>query len=113
MSKRRTNHREIFRYFRVAAVRTLRHTCHGHDWQPGRRLEPPRRVEGVHCGASTEIPVYSFGMNGAPLSQYLAYAEHARDMYRPDALVIPIIENDFGESFRQFQAGRNYLSFCV
>ena len=67
-------------------------TCHG---RLAGRLEPKTRV-------------YSFGMNGAPLSQYLAYAEHARDMYRPDALVIPIIENDFGESFRQFQAGRNY-----
>ena len=48
-----------------------------------------------------EIRVYSFGMNAAPLSQYLAYAEHASETYQPAALVIPIIENDFDESYRQ------------
>ena len=47
--------------------------------------------------------IYSFGMNGAPLSQYLAYAEYARDKYGPAALVIPIIENDFDESLRQYK----------
>ena len=67
-------------------------TCHG-------RLAG--RLEG-------ETRVYSFGMNGAPLSQYLAYSEHTRDTYRPDALVIPIIDNDFDESFRQYQPTRNH-----
>ena len=61
-------------------------TCHG---RLTRSLEEKTRV-------------YSFGMNGAPLSQYLAYVEHARDSHWPDALVIPIIENDFDQSFREF-----------
>ena len=70
-------------------------TCHG---RLARRLEE-------------EIRVYSFAINGAPLSQYLAYAEHARDTYRPDALVIPIIGNDFAESFRPYQAARNHAIY--
>ena len=60
-----------------------------------------------------EIRVYSFGMNAAPLSQYLAYAEHAGETYRPAALVIPIIENDFDESYRQFlPTSRHHVFFA-
>ena len=60
-----------------------------------------------------EIRVYSFGMNVAPLSQYLAYAEHARDTYRPAAMVIPIIENDFDQSFREFlPTNRHHVFFA-
>ena len=70
-------------------------TCHG-------RLAS--RLEGTIRG-------YSFGMSGAPLSQYLAYAEHARDKYGPAALVIPVIENDFDESFRQYNRSRHHAVF--
>ena len=63
-----------------------RDTCHG----------------GLSIKLDGQIRVYSFGHNVAPLSQYLAYAEHVRDTYRPAALVIPIIENDFDQSFRRF-----------
>ncbi len=74
-----------------------RGTCHG---RLAGRLE-------------AEIRVYSFGMNVAPLSQYLAYAEHARDTYRPDAMVIPIIENDFDQSFRGFlPTNRHHVFFA-
>ena len=56
--------------------------------------------------------VYSFGYDGAPLSQYLAYAEYVRDTYRPDALAIPIIENDFDESLaRLLKPGRDTFFF--
>ena len=65
-------------------------------------------------GLGNEIRVYSFGMNMAPLSQYLAYAEHARDTYRPAALVIPIIENDFDESLRWIMTpSRHSLFFTL
>ena len=67
-------------------------TCHG-------------RLAGRLVG---QTRTYSFAMNGAPLSQYLAYSEHARDTYRPAALVIPIIENDFDYSLRQYQQPRNH-----
>ena len=70
-------------------------TCHG-------RLA--QRLEG-------EMRVYSFGMNGAQLGQYLAYAEYVRHTYGPSALVIPIIENDFDRSLRRYQRARRQPVF--
>ena len=46
--------------------------------------------------------VYSFGMSGAPLSQYLAFARHARDTYRPGGLVVVVIDNDYDESLIEY-----------
>jgi hypothetical protein len=43
--------------------------------------------------------VYSFGISGAPLSQYLKFAEYARDVFHSTALVIVIVGNDFDESY--------------
>ena len=74
-----------------------RDTCHG---RLARRLDDAIRV-------------YSFGINGAPLSQYLAYAEHARDSYRPVALVIPIIENDFDQSLRWMTRSSRHALFFL
>ena len=73
------------------------HSCHG-------RLSI--RLDG-------QIRVYSFGHNAAPLSQHLGYAEHIRDTYRPAALVIPIIENDFDQSFRHIiKSTRHHMFFA-
>lgn len=41
---------------------------------------------------------YSFAQSGAPLSQYVAYARHACETYRPERLVVTIVGNDFDES---------------
>jgi hypothetical protein len=41
---------------------------------------------------------YSFAQSGAPLSQYIAYARHACDLYRPERLVFVVVGNDFDES---------------
>jgi hypothetical protein len=41
---------------------------------------------------------YAFAQSGAPLSQYVAYAAHACETYRPERLVISIVGNDFDES---------------
>ena len=48
--------------------------------------------------------VYSMGISGAPLSQYLAFAEYARRTFRPDALAIVVIGNDFDESLLRYKA---------
>lgn len=47
--------------------------------------------------------VYSFGMSGSPLSQYLAFAALARDEYAPDAFAFVIIGNDFDEALFRFK----------
>lgn len=49
-----------------------------------------------HLGDAARV--YTFGLSGAPLSQYLAYAEFARDSFRPDTFVFLIVGNDFDKS---------------
>ena len=50
--------------------------------------------------------VYSFGISGAPLSQYIAWAKHARQNYQPSTFLFNIVSNDFDESFRPYNKGR-------
>ena len=65
----------------------FRETCHG-------RLAT--RLGGT-------VRVYSFGASGAPLSQYLGYAEYARDTFRPKGLAIVVVGNDYDESLRKYE----------
>jgi len=58
-----------------------------------------------------EARVYSFAIMGSPLSQYLAIAEYVRDTYRPDAMVVVIIGNDFDESFLVYKTVPGYHYF--
>jgi hypothetical protein len=41
---------------------------------------------------------YAFAQSGVPLSQYVAYARHACEVYRPERLVVTVVGNDFDES---------------
>ena len=41
---------------------------------------------------------YAFAQSGSPLSQYVAYARHACETYRPQRLVFTVVGNDFDES---------------
>ncbi|KWT91986.1 SGNH/GDSL hydrolase family protein [Candidatus Magnetominusculus xianensis] len=45
-----------------------------------------------------QYEVYSFGINGAPLSQYLQTARYVNRRFNPDILVFNIVHNDFDES---------------
>lgn len=55
--------------------------------------------------------VYSFGVSGAPLSQYLAEANFARTRFRPDGLVVVVVGNDFDDSLDDFNStpGNHYF----
>lgn len=58
--------------------------------------------------------IYGFGMSGAPLSQYLVWAEHAAKRYKPATLCLLIIANDFDESVLKYKlakGGRLYGGF--
>lgn len=48
--------------------------------------------------ATEEYDVYSFGISGAPLSQYLHMTRYVNRAFDPDVLVINLILNDFAES---------------
>jgi hypothetical protein len=41
---------------------------------------------------------YVFAQSGSPLSQYVAYAEHACTVYRPERMIVTVVGNDFDES---------------
>ena len=49
--------------------------------------------------------VYSFGMSGAQLAQYLAMSEYVRNEFQPQGMVIVIIGNDFDESLIKVRPG--------
>ncbi len=55
--------------------------------------------------------VYSFGISGAQLPQYLAYAEFAWKEFHPRAMVFLIIGNDFDESVSAYKDAGGYHVF--
>jgi len=54
--------------------------------------------------------IYRFGIDGAPLSQYLYMARNEALQFKPDIMVVQLIHNDFDESYR-FLYGRYSSSF--
>lgn len=55
-----------------------------------------------------EFRVYSFAASGAPMSQYLIWAQHAVRDYGARALVINIVLNDFDESYLAYRTSPVY-----
>lgn len=55
--------------------------------------------------------VYSIGLSGAPLSQYLVFADFARTTFRPNAMAFVIIENDFDESLLKYKSDPRFHYF--
>jgi len=48
--------------------------------------------------------VYSIGLSGAALSQYLVFAEFSRAEFRPNAMAFVIVGNDFDESLLKYKS---------
>lgn len=55
--------------------------------------------------------VYSFGVSGAPLSQYLAMARFVRDTFKPERIYIVIVGNDFDESLMKYKTSPGFHYF--
>jgi SGNH hydrolase-like domain, acetyltransferase AlgX len=60
-------------------------------------------AELLHAGLHGGGRVYSFGISGAPLSTYLAYADWARLNFRPSAMAVVVVANDFDESLLKYK----------
>ncbi|MDX2289930.1 MAG: SGNH/GDSL hydrolase family protein [Hyphomicrobiaceae bacterium] len=60
----------------------------------------PEIIERQLNAAGQPTEVYRFGMDGAPLSQYLHMLRREVVRFRPDVVVVPLIHNDFDESYR-------------
>ena len=52
----------------------------------------------LHKIAGGRARVYSFGLSGGALPQYLEYAKYAHDTFHPQGMAFVIIGNDFDES---------------
>lgn len=68
-------------------------------------------AEVLHRRVSPAGRVYGIGLSGAPLSQYLVFAQFARETFRPDAMAIVIISNDFDESLLKYKADPRFHYF--
>src|SRR5262245_41283433 len=55
--------------------------------------------------------VYSIGLSGAPLSQYMMFAQFARDTFHPAAMAFVIINNDFDESLLKYKSDARFHYF--
>lgn len=61
-------------------------------------------AELLNTAVASDGRVYSVGISGAALSQYLAFAEFSRDTFRPQAMAFVIIGNDFDESLLKYKS---------
>ena len=57
------------------------------------------------------IRVYSFGASGAPLSQYLAYADWAARTFAPQRMAFVVVGNDFDESLLKYKQDPGFHYF--
>jgi hypothetical protein len=55
----------------------------------------PSRLRSI---LENEFDVYSFGVSGAPLSQYLHMSRYVTETFDPDILVFNVVHNDFDQS---------------
>ncbi len=62
--------------------------------------------------AQNKLRVYSFGFSGAPLSQYLIWAQHAKQEYNNDYLIINVVGNDFDESLKKYKFGPGFYHYA-
>jgi hypothetical protein len=68
-------------------------------------------AEILHARVQGRGRVYSIGISGAPLSQYLVFAQYAQSTFRPDAMAFFIISNDFDESLLKYKSEPRFHYF--
>jgi len=65
----------------------------------------------LHQGVRDRGRVYSFAASGAPLSQYLVWADYAREEFAPDAYLFLVVSNDFDQSLEKYKHGLGFHHF--
>lgn len=55
--------------------------------------------------------IYSFGISGAPLSQYLNMSRYITKKIHPNTIVFNIVHNDFLESLKEIKNEPSFLTF--
>lgn len=73
----------------------------------------PETIQGrLAQDAAPDARVYSFAASGAPLSQYLVWADYARKTYKPSAMTFVIVGNDFDESLPRYVLHQTFHQFA-
>lgn len=92
-------------YSRTRVPGRLRVAVIGDSYVHARFVEPAQGfsevIERRLAAAGLDVEVYRFGMDGAPLSQYLNVLRREVLAYRPDVVLVQLVHNDFDESYRQ------------
>ena len=75
----------------------------------------PEVIERTLAARGHDVEVLRFGMDGAPLSQYLHMLRREVVRYRPDVVVVGLIHNDFDESYRMLKSrtGSSFLKVAL
>lgn len=60
-------------------------------------------------GQSLPIEVYSFGVSGSPLSNYVQMMRYVEAQYHPDIYIVVVVENDFSASFAHALSTPHFL----
>ena len=68
-------------------------------------------AELLHSRIEPDGRVYSIGLSGAALSQYLAFAEYSKITFHPKSIVFIIIGNDFDESLLKYGVQHRFHQF--
>ncbi len=68
-------------------------------------------AELLHSEVEPDGRAYSIGLSGAPLSQYLVFAEYSKITFYPQAMVFIIIGNDFDQSLLKYNGARRFHLF--
>ena len=58
------------------------------------------------------LRVYSFGASGAPLSEYVVWAQYAVNKFKARALVINVVGNDFDESRIEYKSDPGFWYYA-
>lgn len=84
----------------------------GDSYVEAGQVENSKAMHGLLSG-STPHPkrIYSFGVPGAPLSQYLMEARYAVERFGADFLVIIVVGNDFDESLIKYKQAPEHHYF--
>ena len=75
----------------------------------------PEVIERALQQRGVDAEVFRFGMDGAPLSQYLHVLRREVLRYQPDVVVVGLIHNDFDESYRVLKSrtGSSFMKIAI
>jgi len=86
----------------------------GDSYVEGFHVDDDRNLAAlVRQGLAGRAEVYTFGMSGAPMSQYVNMARYAARRFAPDVFVINVVQNDFAESLSDVTPRPEFLQVAV